>query len=232
MDGEDDILSHIVQVAMEVQPDSKGRIRLPTERDLAQRLGIQRPTLRDRLTVLETLGLIERVQGSGTYLALPNARFLRLHVEVAHKLGFISLEQIQTAMEMIGREVAAGAAIQATPADFAKLERLVDQIAEAADINELIDRQFELHAGLVAACHNPVMALIMDALSSVVRSLIASKLRIITMVSGAFERNVEVYRALIDALQAREPELARGAVQECYWLWRREEAKVTDLWLG
>lgn len=76
------------------------------------------------------------------------------------------------------------------------------------------------------------MALIMDALSSVVRSLIASKLRIITMVSGAFERNVEVYRALIDALRAREPELARGAVQECYWLWRREEAKVADLWLG
>jgi GntR family transcriptional repressor for pyruvate dehydrogenase complex len=99
---------------MELRPDSSGRIKLPTERELADQLGIQRPTLRDRLTVLETLGLLQRVQGSGTYLALPNSRFLQFYFGVALKLGFISIDQIQSAMEMIGREMAGAAAIQAS----------------------------------------------------------------------------------------------------------------------
>jgi DNA-binding Lrp family transcriptional regulator len=128
-DGEDDILARVIDIAMELRPDSSGRIKLPTERELADQLGIQRPTLRDRLTVLETLGLLQRVQGSGTYLALPNSRFLQFYFGVALKLGFISIDQIQNAMEMIGREMAGAAAIHASAADFEELDRLIDEIA-------------------------------------------------------------------------------------------------------
>lgn len=45
--------------------------RLPTERQLAETLGISRPTLRQALELLEKDGLIERRQGSGTYVAEP-----------------------------------------------------------------------------------------------------------------------------------------------------------------
>jgi GntR family transcriptional regulator len=45
--------------------------RLPTERQLAETLGISRPTVRQALELLESDGLIERRQGSGTYVAEP-----------------------------------------------------------------------------------------------------------------------------------------------------------------
>jgi len=45
--------------------------RLPTERQLAETLGVSRPTLRQALELLEKDGLIERRQGSGTYVAEP-----------------------------------------------------------------------------------------------------------------------------------------------------------------
>jgi GntR family transcriptional regulator, transcriptional repressor for pyruvate dehydrogenase complex len=35
----------------------------------------------------------------------------------------------------------------------------------------------------------------------------------------------------VDALREREPELARSAMQECYALWRREESKISLLYL-
>jgi GntR family transcriptional repressor for pyruvate dehydrogenase complex len=228
-DGEDDILARVIDIAMELRPDNSGRIKLPTERELADQLGIQRPTLRDRLTVLETLGLLQRVQGSGTYLALPNSRFLQFYFGVALKLGFISIDQIQNAMEMIGREMAGAAAIQASAADLEALDDLIDQIAASETVEDVVDLQFELHAGLARACRNPVIVIVVDGLSSVIRSVIANKVRIISMVRGAFERNVEAYRALVQALRDREPELAREAIQECYWLWRREESKISIL---
>jgi GntR family transcriptional repressor for pyruvate dehydrogenase complex len=228
-DGDDDILARVIDIAMELRPDSTGRIKLPTERDLAEQLGIQRPTLRDRLTVLETLGLLQRVQGSGTYLALPNSRFLQFYFGVSLKLGFISIDQIQTAMEMIGLEMAGTAAVQATLADFEALDGLIDQIATCDTIEGVVDLQFELHATLARACRNPVIVIVIDGLSSVIRSVIANKVKILAMVRGAFERNVEAYRALVQALRDREPDLARAAIQECYWLWRREEAKISIL---
>jgi GntR family transcriptional regulator, transcriptional repressor for pyruvate dehydrogenase complex len=228
-DGEDDILARVIDIAMELRPDPSGRIKLPTERELADQLGIQRPTLRDRLTVLETLGLLQRVQGSGTYLALPNSRFLQFYFGVALKLGFISIDQIQSAMEMIGREMAGAAAIHASAADFEELDRLIDEIAACETMEDVVELQFELHASLAKACRNPVIVIVIDGLSSVIRSVIANKVKIIAMVRGAFERNVEAYRALVQALRDREPDMARSAIQECYWLWRREESKVSIL---
>jgi len=43
--------------------------KLPTERDLAERYDVQRATVRKALGVLKDRGLIERVQGSGTFVA-------------------------------------------------------------------------------------------------------------------------------------------------------------------
>ena len=45
--------------------------RLPTENELAEQLGISRPTIRQALEVLTGEGLLVRVKGSGTFAAEP-----------------------------------------------------------------------------------------------------------------------------------------------------------------
>ena len=102
----DGLLIRIIEIAMRTRPDEHGRVRLPTERELSELLDVQRPTVRERLTVLETLGFVNRRQGSGTFLSLPNAQVLQFYFEVSLKLGFLSLDQIQKALEMIGMEMA------------------------------------------------------------------------------------------------------------------------------
>lgn len=230
-DGVDDLLAHIIEIAVRTRPDATGRIRLPTERELCEQLHVQRPTLRERLTMLETLGFIHRQQGSGTYLALPNSKFLQFYFEVARKLGFLQLPEIQRAMEMMGVEMAAAAAIQATSEDFDAMERVLAKLMTSDGIEALVDGQFQFHACLARACHNPVLVIVVDALASVIRSVIAHRLGVLSMVKGAFQRNVDAYASLLDALKEREPELARSALQECYALWRREESKISLLYV-
>lgn len=228
----DDLLARIIEIAMRTRADSSGRIRLPTERELSEILDVQRPTVRERLTVLETMGFVQRRQGSGTYLALPNSQFLQLYFEVGLKLGFVSLEQMQRAIEMIGLEMVNNAAIHSEAADIARLDQTVARLKAVQDVNAFVDGQFEFHAGLARACHNPVISLLIDGMARVIRTVLLSRMRVLSMVRGAFDRNVDAHAAVVQALRDREPELARTALQECYALWRREASKISMLHLA
>jgi GntR family transcriptional regulator len=72
---------------------------LPSEPELARRLGVSRATLRESMRTFETQGLIRRRQGSGTYVEHP-AKVIESGLEV--------LESIGTMAERIGLPVSMG----------------------------------------------------------------------------------------------------------------------------
>lgn len=74
--------------------------RLPSEPELAKRLGVSRATLREAMRTFETQGLIRRKQGSGTYVSHPSAVI---------KTGLETLESLETLARRIGLEVTLGA---------------------------------------------------------------------------------------------------------------------------
>ena len=227
----DDLLIRIIEIAMRVRPDESGRVRLPTERELSEVLDVQRPTVRERLTVLETLGFVTRRQGSGTYLSLPNAQVLQFYFEVSLKLGFLSLEQIQKALEMIGMELAVTASIDGSREEFDALDAVVVRMADAASIDSFAQCQLDFHIELARAAHNPVIILIIDGLTSVIRAVMTNRVRMISVVKGSFDRSVATHRSVVQALRDREPEMARIALQECFSLWRRESSKISMLYV-
>jgi GntR family transcriptional repressor for pyruvate dehydrogenase complex len=228
-DDADDLLIRIIEIAMRTKPDENGRVRLPTERELSEVLDVQRPTVRERLTILETLGFVNRIQGSGTYLSLPNAQVLQFYFEVSLKLGFLSLDQIQKALEMIGMEMAMTAAIDASSDELDVLDEILVKMGTAGSVDAFAQCQLDFHIGLARASHNPVIMLIIDGLTSVIRVVMTSHIRKISVVKGSFDRSLLTYKSVIQALRDREPETARLALQECYTLWRRESSKISML---
>lgn len=227
----DNLLIRIIEIAMRVRPDESGLVRLPTERELSEVLDVQRPTVRERLTVLETLGFVTRRQGSGTFLSLPNAQVLQFYFEVSLKLGFLSLEQIQKALEMIGMEMAVTASIDASREEFDALDAVVVRMADAASIDSFAQCQLDFHIELARAARNPVIILIIDGLTSVIRAVMTNRVRMISVVKGSFDRSVATHRSVVQALRDREPEMARIALQECFSLWRRESSKISMLYV-
>ncbi len=95
--------------------------RLPSEPDLARRLGVSRATLRESMRTFETQGLIRRRQGSGTYVIHP-AQVIESGLEV--------LESIDTMAERIGLPVSMGELIidhrLASPDEIQALELAPD----------------------------------------------------------------------------------------------------------
>src|SRR5438874_2656896 len=61
--------------------------RLPSERDLAQMLGVGRSTLREAISALELLGIIEIRPGSGSYLKADSSQLLSQALKWGLALG-------------------------------------------------------------------------------------------------------------------------------------------------
>lgn len=181
--------------------------RLPSERDLALAFGVSRPSIREAIIALEVDGMVEVRMGSGVYVlsATPSGG-----KSAMTGVGPFELLEARRAIE---GEVCALAAARATDRDIDELQALYDAMDVAeGDIAkaEHIDRQFHVKIASISrnsAFHAAVNSLWDARLRSPQHRLLTSKAH----QSGAITR-AEEHLAILQALRARDPAAARGAM--------------------
>ncbi|MDW7711740.1 MAG: FCD domain-containing protein [Deferrisomatales bacterium] len=191
--------------------------RLPPERDLAHRLEVSRPSLREALQKLETLGLVETRQGGGTYVGAVLAPTLTdplVHLFQRHPETVYDLLEFRQALEGIA---AYYAAIRATDADRRILERRFGAMEEAhrrADPVAEAGADAALHLSVAEAAHNVVLLHIMRGLFDLLRrGIVSSRERLYTR-EGVREVLLRQHRGLYEALVAGDAEAARTAAHD------------------
>lgn len=141
--------------------------KLPTERILAERLRVSRNTVREALTRWEGLGLVERRQGSGTYLKAEVSPDM-LHMPLTFHGGqdFESLMRTLEIRRALEAEAATLCARRAAKRD-------VSAIAEKLEIMERVfhetqgaqsDADWEFHQAVYRASGNPLFEQIIAAM--------------------------------------------------------------------
>ena len=133
--------------------------RLPPERELAERFGVSRPTIREAMIALESLDRVQVKTGSGIYvLESPGGGN-----------GFdssISAFELTEARALIEGEAAALAATLISEEELQRLENaLKEMAAETANgrlVSELADKKF--HHIISKATRNNMMAAVIDRL--------------------------------------------------------------------
>jgi DNA-binding FadR family transcriptional regulator len=141
--------------------------RLPTERILAERLRVSRNTVREALTRWEGLGLVERRQGSGTYLkADVSPDMLHMPLTLAGGSDFDGLMQTLEIRRALEAEAAALCAERATKDDIAaiagKLETMERVFRETEGAQS--DADWEFHQGIYRASGNKLFEQIIAAM--------------------------------------------------------------------
>jgi GntR family transcriptional repressor for pyruvate dehydrogenase complex len=206
-----------------------GSFRLPTERLLAEQLNVQRSTLRDRLATLEHLGVLRRTQGSGTFVEPLGADVIRLYFDLALALGYVGIEDMSTARRMLEREIARQAAVVALDEEIEELAAVCRTLESASTDAERLKAEYEFHMSLAVAAKNPVITLIVEGLSSVLRRNLARRRFLIRAIPDAGRRADACHMPIVDALRARDPERAMRAMDEHFRitdeLWATESAR-------
>jgi DNA-binding FadR family transcriptional regulator len=182
--------------------------RLPSERDLAVRLGVSRPSLREALIALEIDGLVEIRMGSGVYvIAQPDAPG---HGTSA--LGESPSELVQ-ARAMLESAAITLAAAQITPEGLARVRECLDAMREGAlRGRSLVDNDRRFHIAIAEATGNSVLARLVGELFDSRHSPLLSRMSARTENSRAWKAAFVEHEAIYHALEARDPARASAAM--------------------
>ncbi|NKY33981.1 FadR family transcriptional regulator [Nocardia speluncae] len=214
--------SLIAQVTEQLKEDIRsGRwpvgARIPTEPELAELTGTGRNTLREAVQALVHAGMLERRQGSGTYVIATS--------EVGSTLEKYFAEAAERDVLELRRGLEATAAALAAhrrdESDIAKMQRLLEERNRLwpANRSAAIAADVQLHRAIVAASHNAVYLEFYDSLLGRIESSTRSRTDRIdgwyndehselvqAITDGDAERAAKTTRCFLNTLLADYPE--------------------------
>jgi GntR family transcriptional regulator, transcriptional repressor for pyruvate dehydrogenase complex len=180
--------------------------RLPPERDLADRLGVSRTSVRQAIVALEVQGLAEVRHGGGTYLLRDRLDAEPLEAMIDRRGR---LPDVLDARDALETKLAALAATRWTPQDLVEMDAALAAMAEAIDRGELgVAEDKRFHAALTAAAHSVLLA---DFMAEISLSIAESRTESLRQ-PGRPAQSLRQHRLIADAVRARDPEAAAHAM--------------------
>jgi GntR family transcriptional repressor for pyruvate dehydrogenase complex len=185
--------------------------RLPSERQLAEKLGVSRSIVREALKSLGMLSLIKVKPGGGYYLQDVPSNLLPRSVEWGLLLGERHTEDLVEARGFVEVAVARLAAERRDEKALNRLQDLLAQMKAARnDPKKFVDADIAFHITLGEACQNTAFR---DILSGM-RSLLDVWVRRVVYAAEDLGPRYRRHLAIFEAIKKRDPEAAAQAMAD------------------
>ncbi len=182
--------------------------KLPSERELALMFNVNRVSVREALSVLESNGLVERKIGEGTFSAKPANFTATSLVKVITNHSHLIKEPMQV-RRVIEPQLARFAAQNITEDQLERLrDLLLRQKERLENGQDIIDLDTEFHHGIARATGNSIFVGLVEALHN---SLADTRIKS-NMARGGGERGYQAHQAIYTALESRDADKAEEAM--------------------
>lgn len=190
--------------------------RLPAERDLSEKLGVSRPSLRDAIAELQERGLLLTKAGAGIFVAdvLGSAFSPALTTLFAsHDEAVFDYIAFRRDMEGLAAE---RAAVLASETDLKVIDAVFQKMEAASpkmDPNTEARLDADFHQSIVEASHNVVMLHMMRSMYDLLREGVFYNRSVMFKQRTTQDILLDQHRSINTALQKRDPKAARAAVE-------------------
>lgn len=187
--------------------------RLPGERELCERLGVSRSSLREALRVLEVMGMIEIRPRSGTYVKDPTSDIIRVPLLPWLAMHRETVRQIFELRQLIEPGAAALAAQRATAKELEALRQTLVDMEDCIAKEDLVGAilaDAEFHHVITKATRNEYLVEFMDSIVHFLEEGRKASLR----VPGQPQRAVVGHREIYEAITRGDGEAARAAMEK------------------
>lgn len=194
----------------ELRPGDK----LPAEREMSDSLGVSRASVREALTALEAIGILDIRPGEGTFVRETSMAetfwplFLVLTVE--RNPG----NQLMEVRRVLETECAALAAVRATDDQVAKIADILRQMEKADSVTEAVAFDLKFHYAIAEAATNSIMLRIMNTVADLMHHTFRHDRESLYASDNHAGQIISEHEAVLAAIRSRDPHLARARMLE------------------
>lgn len=188
----------------ELVPDD----RLPPEQELADRLGVSRGSLREAVRALSQINVLDVRRGDGTYVrSLAPSELMSGMVFAMELLQAKDLDEVVEVRQLLLPLAAVLAAERVTKDQLAEMHRVIEQLEQATDPDEIASTHERFALLVYEATGNETLSSILAALQlrgeSVRRAWLSAE-------EGRRDIAIAHQRMLLDALERGDSEMAKS----------------------
>lgn len=186
--------------------------RLPSERDLADKLGVSRPSLREAIAELQDQGLLTAKAGAGIYVAdVLGSAFSPSLIQLFSRHDEAVTDYLSFRRDMEGL-AAERAAKYGTDTDLQVIDELYHKMEAAGDgMGRELDADF--HTAIIEASHNVLMLHMMRSMYDLLREGVFYNRQVMFSQKVTKADLLEQHGKINAAIQARDPVRARAAIE-------------------
>ncbi|MBB4040270.1 GntR family transcriptional repressor for pyruvate dehydrogenase complex [Microvirga flocculans] len=200
------IVEHIQRLIL--KGGLKAGDRLPSQRELAEQMGVSRPSLREALTVLETMGLVTVRAGSGVFVAKPDSRGPLWRY--SDRCTPADVYEARLGLEGYAARLAAARIDQSAELRLTSCTRAMRHAFETGDIIGVAAKDAEFHDLIFELCGNPILA----AMYRPVREILVESQRLPMAHLDRLSETVREHEVIQAGILNRNPEEAEAAMQD------------------
>lgn len=182
--------------------------RLPPEKELSDRLGLSRSSMREAVKALEVIRVLDVRRGDGTYVTSLEPRLLleamSFVVDLHDDSSILELFAVRRILEPAAVALATG---QMTDAVVRDLRAQIATVDHSTDVEGLVAHDLEFHRAIVETAGNSYLTSLIESLSS--NTVRARIWRGLTQ-ENSVGRTLAEHRAIVDALERGDAELAQA----------------------
>ena len=183
--------------------------RLPPERQLAQMLGVSRPSVRQAVKALEAMGIIVCRAGSGNFITsdVSASRLLAGPIRFAVSANRISRKDLFEMRHITEVQVTGLAAERAKAADLAAMRYELDEMEkQRGDYRAIAQCDLRFHLAVLRACGNDVFGLLYEPIYYLLWEDLAERMRLFDL-DFVIKEHWEIYDAIAARRRAEAMEL-------------------------
>ena len=174
---------------------------LPPEREISEKLGVSRISVREALKILTVMGVVSSRQGAGNYISGNFKGYMVDALSMMFMLDQLDYDQINQIR--IGLEMQAYA-LAVRNADIIELQEYVNALDQSTDDEEKTIYDKKIHYAIAKASGNVLIVNILDALSEVMDIFIFEMRREILRTEKRKGMLQEAHKQIVECLLKRD----------------------------
>jgi GntR family transcriptional regulator, transcriptional repressor for pyruvate dehydrogenase complex len=191
----------------EVRPGEK----LDSVQQLAENFQVGRSAVREALSALKAMGLIEMRQGEGTFVKEITSSDISFPLSTSILMNKKDIENLLELRKILETGTASAAALKRSPDHLLNMERALEEMKRAhgnEELGEQADLQF--HFAVAEAAQNPMLLNLMQQVSSLMGETMKETRKLwLFSKQTTTEKLYDEHLAIYKAIAAQNPELSR-----------------------